>query len=123
MSTATATSSSHSSSPSSTPSQTACRAQGVEAIAVCFLHAYAHPEHELAARDRLLELLPDAHVSISSEITREWREYERTSTAVLNGYVQPAVAGYLDDLGASLAEQRPARGIPRHAVERRHGDR
>ena len=82
----------------------ACHAQGVEAIAVCLLHAYAHPEHELAVRDRLLELLPDAHVSISSEITREWREYERTSTAVLNGYVQPAVAGYLDDLGASLAE-------------------
>ena len=44
------------------------------------------------------------HVSISSEITREWREYERTSTAVLNGYVQPVVAGYLDDLGAALAE-------------------
>ena len=81
----------------------ACRAQGVEAIAVCFLHAYAHPEHEHAARERLVELLPDLHVSASSEITREWREYERTSTAVLNGYVQPVVAGYLDDLGEALS--------------------
>jgi N-methylhydantoinase A len=80
----------------------ACRAQAVEAVAVCFLHAYAHPEHERTARDRLRELLPDVHVSISSDITREWREYERTSTAVLNGYVQPAVAGYLDELGAAL---------------------
>jgi N-methylhydantoinase A len=81
----------------------ACREQGVEAIAVCFLHAYAHPEHERAARNRLLELLPGVHVSIASEITREWREYERTSTAVLNGYVQPVVGSYLDDLGGALA--------------------
>jgi N-methylhydantoinase A len=82
---------------------TACRQQEVEAVAICFLHAYAHPEHEQSARDRLLELLPGVHVSTSSEITREWREYERTSTAVLNGYVQPVVASYLDDLGGALA--------------------
>jgi N-methylhydantoinase A len=79
-----------------------CRAQGVEAIAICFLHAYAHPEHERAARDRILERYPGVHVSISSDITREFREYERTSTTVLNGYVQPVVADYLDDLGEAL---------------------
>jgi len=84
------------------PIADACREQGVEAIAVCFLHSYAHPEHERAARDRLHQLLPGIHVSTSSDITREWREYERTSTAVLNGYVQPVVAGYLDDLGGAL---------------------
>ena len=89
----------------------ALRAQGVEAIAVCFLHAYANPEHERAARDRLAERLPGVAITISSEITREWREYERASTAVLNAYVQPVVERYLADLEAALAA-RGLRGRP-----------
>ena len=84
------------------PIAVACRRERIEAIAVCLVHSYAHPEHEHALRDRLRTLLPDVTVTISSEITREWREYERSSTAVLNAYVQPAVERYLDALGGRL---------------------
>jgi N-methylhydantoinase A len=81
----------------------ACERAGVEAVAVCLLHAYAHPAHEEECAERLGALLPAALVSVSSQITREWREYERTSTTVLNAYVRPVIDGYLgaleDDLG------------------------
>ena len=80
-------------------------AEGCEAVAVCFLHSYANPEHELAVAARLRELLPNVLVTASSEITREWREYERTSTAVLNAYVQPVAASYLRQLESSLRSE------------------
>lgn len=80
----------------------ACERERIEAIAVCFLHSYAHPQHERQARDHLAARLPGLHITISSDITREWREYERTSTSVLNGYVQPAVDRYLGELGRLL---------------------
>jgi N-methylhydantoinase A len=82
----------------------ACAADGVEAIAVCFLHAYAHPEHELAAAALLRERLPGVAVTASSEITREWREFERSSTAVLNAYVGPILDAYLADLERRLRD-------------------
>jgi N-methylhydantoinase A len=82
----------------------ACERERIEAIAVCFLHSYAHPQHERQARDELAARLPGLPITISSDITREWREYERTSTAVLNGYVQPAVDRYLGGLGRRLAD-------------------
>jgi N-methylhydantoinase A len=69
--------------------------KGVEAIAICFLHAYAQPAHEIAARERVAERYPKFPVSVSHEIASEWREYERTSTTVLNAFIQPAVQGYL----------------------------
>ena len=72
--------------------------RGVEAIAITFLHAYAHPSHEIAARDRILARYPHLPISLSHEIAAEWREYERTSTTVLNAFIQPMVKGYLDDL-------------------------
>jgi N-methylhydantoinase A len=78
--------------------------QGVEAIAVTFLHAYAHPSHEIAARDRIMERHPHIPVSVSHEIASEWREYERTSTTVLNAFIQPVVKGYLDELQDKLGE-------------------
>jgi N-methylhydantoinase A len=65
----------------------ACRNQNMGAIAVCFLHSYAHPDHELAAATYLRERLPNVTITASSEITKEWREYERSSTAVLAAYV------------------------------------
>jgi N-methylhydantoinase A len=74
-------------------------------VAVCLLHSYANPDHELQVADRLRELLPNVLVTASSEITREWREYERTSTAVLNAYVQPVAAGYLRQLESSLRSE------------------
>ncbi len=71
------------------------QAARVEAVAVCFLHSYANTEHEKACVALLRERLPDVQVTASSEITREWREYERTSTTVLNAYVQPVARAYL----------------------------
>ena len=82
----------------------ACERQGIEAVAVCLLHSYAYPGHERAVRDGLLARLPGMAVTISAEITREWREYERSSTAVLNAYVQPTVERYLSGLDARLGE-------------------
>lgn len=77
----------------------ACKAADIEAVAVAFLHAYREPKHERAAAGYLRAELPGVAVTASHEITREWREYERTNTAVLNAYVQPLVAGYLSRLG------------------------
>lgn len=77
-------------------------AAGCEAVAVCLLHSYANPDHELAVAARLRERLPNVLVTASADITREWREYERSSTAVLNAYVQPVAASYLRQLATSL---------------------
>jgi N-methylhydantoinase A len=84
----------------------ACRGGGIEAIAVCLLHSYANHAHEHAVREALVAALPDVPVTISSDITREWREFERSSTAVLNAYVQPAVEQYLDALEQRLQDER-----------------
>lgn len=79
-----------------------CKAEGVEAIAIQFLHSYAAPAHEQAAAAYVRERLPGVPVTASHEITREWREYERANTAVLNAYVQPIVLRYFDKLEGSL---------------------
>lgn len=82
----------------------AFRADKVEAIAICLLHAYANPAHEQAVLAQVRELWPDVSVVASHQITREWREYERSSTTVLSAYVQPIAARYLDDLANGLRE-------------------
>jgi len=76
--------------------------EGIEAVAVCLLHAYVNPEHELRAREVLLRECPGLSVTLSHEIAREWREYERASTAVLNAYVAPRVERYLRNLEDEL---------------------
>ena len=81
-----------------------CRKQAIEAIAVQFLHSYVAPEHEAACAAFLREKLPDVAVTASHEITREWREYERGNTAVLNAYVQPIVQRYFTKLEGALRE-------------------
>ena len=77
--------------------------EGVEAIAICFLHSYANPDHECRAADIVQRALPNIPVSISSDILPEYREFERFSTTALNAYVGPKVSQYLgrlsDDLG------------------------
>jgi N-methylhydantoinase A len=78
----------------------------VDAVAICFLHAYANPDHEIRAAEIIREELPASFVSVSSEITREFREYERTNTAVMNSYVGPVTAQYLDILSESLVERQ-----------------
>ena len=77
---------------------------GVEAVAICFMHAHANDLHERAAADRLSALMPGAYVSISSEILPQVRFYERTSTTVLNAAVGPILKRYLDRLVARLAD-------------------
>lgn len=77
--------------------------EGVEALAIAFMNAYRNPAHELRARQIVRELYPDLFVTLSAEVAPEIREYERTSTACLNAYVQPLMHGYLDRLGADLA--------------------
>ena len=79
-----------------------CRAEGVEAIAIQLLHSYAAPEHEARCEAYLRERLPGVGITASHEITREWREYERANTAVLNAYVQPIVQRYFETLEAGL---------------------
>jgi N-methylhydantoinase A len=81
------------------------RAAGVEAVAVCFLHSYANPAHERLAGEVLRRLNPDMFVTLSHEILREFREYERTSTTVLNAYVGPRVRTYLGTLDAFLRRE------------------
>ncbi len=78
------------------------RASGVTAVAVCFLHSYANTRHEQRAGAVLREHLPDAYVSLSHEIMREYREYERISTTVVNAYIGPKVSGYVGNLEGSL---------------------
>jgi N-methylhydantoinase A len=80
------------------------KAAGVESIAVCLLHSYANPTHEKRLGEILREQFPDAYVSLSHEILREFREYERTSTTVLNAYVGPLVSQYLVALERMLGD-------------------
>ncbi|MEU4668178.1 hydantoinase/oxoprolinase family protein [Amycolatopsis sp. NPDC023774] len=81
---------------------TELKSSGVQSVAVCLLHAYANPEHELELGRLFTELWPEAYVTLSHQIMREYREYERTSTAVLNSYVGPVVSRYLDSLTTRL---------------------
>ena len=71
----------------------------VEAVAVCLLFAFAHPEHEKRVGEALREALPDVHVSLSSEVLPEFREYERFSTTAADAYLAPKLAAYLKNLG------------------------
>ena len=79
-------------------------AEGVEAVAVCFLHSYANPAHERRAGEILRKARPDLFVTLSHEILREYREYERTSTTGLNAFVGPRVQGYLKRLENHLRD-------------------
>ncbi len=79
------------------------KAEGVEAIAVSLIHSYANPAHEIAVVEEVRRLWPEVSVVASSQVTRQWREYERTSTAVLSAYVQPPAERYLERLEGGLA--------------------
>lgn len=78
--------------------------RGVSSVAIGFLHSYANPDHELAARDVLLRRTPGISVTLSAEICPEIREYDRLSTACTNAYIQPLMVGYLERFGAALRE-------------------
>jgi N-methylhydantoinase A len=74
------------------------RADGVEAVAIAYINSYANPIHEEVTLQKVKELWPEVSAVASYQITREWREYERTNTAVLSAYVQPIAHRYLDRL-------------------------
>jgi N-methylhydantoinase A len=79
---------------------------GVESLAISFLHAYANGAHERRMGDAVKAALPDVHVSLSSEVDPAFREYERTSTTVVNAARVPVVRGYLERLATVLRERR-----------------
>jgi N-methylhydantoinase A len=78
--------------------------RGVEAVAICFLHSYANPEHERRCAEILSKKLPNATITTSAQVLPEYREYERFSTTALNAYVGPRVRGYLGNLRGRLAD-------------------
>jgi N-methylhydantoinase A len=82
----------------------AAKKSGATSIAVCFLHAYLNPAHELAAVERLCAVMPDVTVSRSSDVLPQIKEYERVSTTVVNAYVEPVVRRYLTNLEKRLIE-------------------
>ena len=81
----------------------AWRADGVQAVAVCFMNAFANPEHEQEAARVVRENMPDAYLSVSTDVLPSIRFYERLSTTVLNAYVGPKLGHYLDQLLNRLA--------------------
>ncbi|MCC7274839.1 MAG: hydantoinase/oxoprolinase family protein [Alphaproteobacteria bacterium] len=103
-------------------------AEGIEAVAVCYLHAYANPDHERRTRAAIEARLPGVFVSTSAEVLPEYREYERFATTALNAYVAPRVRRYLASLRGRLAERgydRPVAimasnggTLPSEAIER-----
>lgn len=76
----------------------------VESVAVCLLHAYAWPEHENLVGEFLRRYLPDVQISLSSDVLRERKEYERTATTVVNAYVRPVMRGYLAAMRSGLED-------------------
>lgn len=82
--------------------------EGTEAVAICFLHSYANPEHERRSAEILARYLPDAVITTSSQVLPEYREYERFSTTALNAYVAPRMRRYLRELRSRLKSA----GIP-----------
>jgi len=86
------------------------RDRGVNTLGICLLHSYANPDHERQLAEVLAIEHPAAVISLSSEVLREYREYERSMTTLLDAAVKPKVAGYLQAISARLAEsvgQRP----------------
>ena len=80
----------------------ALKAEGVEAIAVCFLFSYIDPRHEERAREIIAEVYPEAFVTTSARVSPQFREFERFTTAAMNAFIGPRVKQYVSRLGAAL---------------------
>ena len=80
--------------------------EGVEAVAILFLHSYRNPDHEIRARDILARMLPNAFVTASHELSQEYREFERSSTVAANAYIGPRVTQYLSEADRVLDDVR-----------------
>ncbi|WP_242680476.1 hydantoinase/oxoprolinase family protein [Nocardioides sp. IC4_145] len=94
--------------------------QGIDTLGVCFLHAYANPVHEERMREILLEEHPEAVVSISSEVLREYREYERSMTTLVDAAVKPKLSRYVNNIKDRLAAQS-GRTIPFYVMKSNGG--
>lgn len=95
-------------------------AKGYEALAVCFLFSFKNPVHELAVETRLKERLPGLDIALSHRVSPEWREFERTSTTVMDSYLAPVVRKYLTSLVGGL-EARLPEGHALHVMESNGG--
>jgi N-methylhydantoinase A len=93
------------------------RDEGIEAISVCFLFSFANPHHERRTRELIHSLYPEAYVSISSDVFPQWREYERTSTTVIDAYLKPVIHRYVTALDRDVRE----RGIRQLLIMRSNG--
>ena len=82
----------------------AIQAEGVESVAVCFLHSYVNPDHELAMAEVFAEVAPELSVTLSHQLSRVYREYERASTTVIDAYIKPITRTYLTRLNDELVE-------------------
>jgi N-methylhydantoinase A len=96
------------------------RSAGIDSVAVCTINAYANPANEVRIAELLQERLPGAFITVSHEIVNQWREFERTSTTVLNAYVLSVFRDYLDALRSSIS-QRGLRA-PVHIMSAAHSD-
>ena len=95
------------------------KAQGIDTLGVCFLHAYANPEHEERMRAVLREEHPDAVVSISSEVLREYREYERSMTTLVDAAVKPKLSSYVNKIKSRLDTMKS--GLPFYVMKSNGG--
>ena len=87
------------------------RRQRVDAVAICYLHAYRNPQHERETRRAVAHQLPAAYISVSSEVLPQIKEYERICTTVVNAYVGPALSRYLEALARRLADRGYRRDV------------
>ncbi len=97
------------------------RARGVDTLGVCFLHAYANPAHEERMREVLADEHPDAVVSISSEVLREYREYERAMTTLVDAAVKPRLSAYVTNISGRLADYVGGRSVPFYVMKSNGG--
>ena len=96
------------------------RARGIDTLGVCFLHSYANPDHEERMRAILREEHPDAVVSLSSEVLREYREYERAMTTLVDAAVKPRLSRYVTNISQRL-EQYGGRKVPFYVMKSNGG--
>lgn len=95
----------------------AIRAANVQAVAISLMHSYANDEHERLIESAITKSLPDVFVTRSSDVCREFREFERTSTTTVNAYIGPVVSSYIQNLAAQVGE----RGVEELAITKSNG--
>ncbi|MBM7245120.1 hydantoinase/oxoprolinase family protein [Rhodococcus fascians] len=101
------------------------KAEGVKTLGVCLVHSYANPDHEQRVRDILLEEYPEATVSISTEVLREYREFERAITTLVDAAVKPNIRSYVNNIANRLrefaTESGDARDVPFYVMKSNGG--